>query len=342
MKNSSSNINCIFAHILNFKMVKKILLIQTAFIGDVILATPIIHELTRIYPDIQIDVLVRKGNESLLVGQPNVKEIFTLNKKERKIPQLIHLIKRFRQENYDEIINLHRFASSGIVTVLSGAKKTIGFDKNPLSIFYTSKITHVLNLHEVERNLMCIAHHHANTLVSPKLYPSAENYKRIKEYQTEKYYCLAPSSVWFTKKLPDHKWIEIIKILEKKGIIYLLGGPDDKTLCDSIIKNSASKKAINLSGKLSFLESAALMQSAERNYVNDSGPLHICSAMNAKVSVFFCSTTPKFGFGPLSTDYKIIENQENLSCKPCGIHGHKFCPKGHYKCGNDILINETI
>lgn len=325
-------------------MVKKILIIQTAFIGDVILTTPIISELSRIYPSIKIDVLVRKGNETLMLNQPNVNEIFTLNKKEKKIPQLINLIKRFRQTEYDEIINLHRFASTGLITIFSGAKKTIGFNKNPLSIFYSLRIKHSLNqqLHEVERNLMCIEHHNANKVVRPQLFPSESNYDKIKKYQTEKYYCLAPSSVWFTKKLPNHKWVELINLLNQKGTVYLLGGPDDRELCNDIINKSTAKKAINLAGDLTFLESAALMQTAERNYVNDSGPLHICSAMNAKVSAFFCSTTPKFGFGPLSDDAKTIENQENLSCKPCGIHGHKICPKAHFKCGNDIIIDETI
>ena len=325
-------------------MINKVLIIQTAFIGDVILATPIISELSRIYPTIQIDMLVRKGNEALLINQPNVNEIFTLNKKEKKIPQLFQFIKRFRKEKYDEIINLHRFASTGIITAFSGAKKTIGFNKNPFSFCYNISIKHSLynQSHEVERNLMCIAHHNAKKIVKPELFPTESNYNKIKEYQSENYYCLAPSSVWFTKQLPIHKWVELVNILDKKGTVYLLGGPDDRDLCNKIISNSSATKTINLAGNLSFLESAALMQSAERNYVNDSGPLHICSAMNAKVTAFFCSTTPKFGFGPLSDDSKIIENQENLSCKPCGIHGHKICPKAHFKCGNEILINETI
>jgi ADP-heptose:LPS heptosyltransferase len=325
-------------------MINKVLIIQTAFIGDVILATPIISELSRIYPAIQIDVLVRKGNEALLINQPNVNEIFTLNKKEKKIPQLFQFITRFRKEKYDEIINLHRFASTGIITAFSGAKKTIGFNKNPFSSCYSISIKHSLynKSHEVERNLMCIAHHNAKKIVKPQLFPTESNYNKIKQYQSQSYYCLAPSSVWFTKQLPIHKWVELVNILGKKGTVYLLGGPDDRELCNKIINNSSVTKTINLAGNLSFLESAALMQSAERNYVNDSGPLHICSAMNANVTAFFCSTTPKFGFGPLSDDSKIIENQENLSCKPCGIHGHKTCPKAHFKCGNEILINETI
>ena len=101
-----------------------------------------------------------------------------------------------------------------------------------------------------------------------------------------------------------------------------------------------NSNVFNLAGSLTYLESAALMQNAQRNFVNDSGPLHIASAMNAKVTAFFCSTTTSFGFGPLSTDAKVIESNEELTCKPCGIHGHKICPKGHYKCGNTIEFKQ--
>ena len=94
---------------------------------------------------------------------------------------------------------------------------------------------------------------------------------------------------------------------------------------------------INLAGKLSLMQSAALIKNAKRNFVNDSGPLHLASAMNAPVSDFFCSTTPLFGFGPLSDDSEIIE-VENLSCRPCGLHGHKECPMGNFRCGNELKI----
>ena len=103
------------------------------------------------------------------------------------------------------------------------------------------------------------------------------------------------------------------------------------------MSKNESDNVINLAGKLSLMQSAALMKNAKRNFVNDSGPLHLASAMNAPVTAFFCSTTPQFGFGPLSDDSKISE-VENLDCRPCGIHGHKECPKGNFRCGNELKI----
>jgi len=123
-------------------------------------------------------------------------------------------------------------------------------------------------------------------------------------------------------------------------IIYLLGAPSDFETCEWIIKNSAHKNVINLAGKLTFLESAALMKSAQMNYTNDSAPLHIASAMNAPVRAVFCSTVPSFGFGPLSDNSKTIETKVQLDCKPCGLHGYATCPKGHFKCALTIDINE--
>jgi len=93
---------------------------------------------------------------------------------------------------------------------------------------------------------------------------------------------------------------------------------------------------INLSGKLSFLESAALMQGAVMNFVNDSAPMHMASAMNAPVTAVYCSTVPSFGFGPLSDKSFVVETLEKLSCRPCGLHGYKDCPQGHFKCAYSI------
>lgn len=320
---------------------KRFLIIQTAFIGDVILATPVISELKRIYPEAEIDILVRKGNESLLANNPKIHSVFTLNKTEGKYKAIFALIKLFRAKNYDEVINLHRFASTGLITALSGAKSKVGFDKNPLSRFFSIRIKHEIGngKHEVERNLNCIAHHGAKNIYRPEIFPSAADKSLISSYQGSPYYCLSPASVWFTKQLPERKWVELAKKLAAKGKVYLIGGPTDYDLCERLKLEIQSENCFNLAGKFSFLQSAALFEGAEMNYVNDSGPLHFCSAVNAPVTAFFCSTVPGFGFGPLSENSTIIETSEQLNCKPCGLHGYKSCPKKHFLCGEAIKID---
>ena len=107
-----------------------------------------------------------------------------------------------------------------------------------------------------------------------------------------------------------------------------------KQLMKNIKIKSNHTKIHNLAGKLNLLESAALMRDAKMNYVNDSAPLHLASAMNALVTGVFCSTVPSFGFTPLSSVRRVLETKEKLDCRPCGLHGFKACPKGHFKCSN--------
>ena len=312
---------------------KRILVIQTAFLGDVILATPVLSELNRLFPSAQLDMLVKKGNESLLLNNPHLHELHVLNKSNGKWKAIFGLIKEFRKNEYDLVINLHRFGSSGLITAFSGGKKKYGFRKNPFSFLYSKRFDHNIGggTHEVERNLSVVAEFGADKRVRPELFPSEKDQTAIQEYVKEKYYCIAPASVWFTKQLPAEKWIELIGTFDSDATVYVLGAPGDKELGDSIIERASHSKVINLAGKLSLLQSAALMKHATRSYVNDSGPLHLASSQNAKVTAFFCSTIPDFGFGPLSDDSE-IQQVNGLDCRPCGLHGHKACPKGHFNC----------
>jgi ADP-heptose:LPS heptosyltransferase len=318
----------------------KILIIQTAFTGDVILATPLIEQLANIKPRPEIDFLLRAGNEGLLENNPKLNEVLIWDKKKNKIEQLFKIIRRVRKNKYDLVINLHRFASSGLITMLSGALQKRGFDKNPFSFCYTIKTKHEIGngKHEVERNLELIRDLCSEGLIPPRLYPSTGDLKAVERFKVMPYICIAPTSVWFTKAFPGEKWVEFIH-RRKPGNIYLLGAASDFALCEEIKNKSGNQEVINLAGKLSFLESAALMKDAEMNYVNDSAPLHMASAMNAPVTAIFCSTSPAFGFGPLSVNSRVVETKEQLSCKPCGLHGFKSCPQGHFKCALTIDVS---
>lgn len=321
---------------------KKILIIQTAFIGDVVLATAIIEKLGQFFNDSQIDFLLRKGNESLLENNPHLNQILIWDKKRDKYKNLFTLLKSVRKEKYDLVINLQRFFSTGFFTLSSKGKETVGYDKNPFSYFFSKRIPHRFGtlenpIHEVERNLALVELYTDNQFVKPKLHPSEKDFNKIKT--KEDYICIAPTSVWFTKQLPAKKWVELINNLDKDLKIFLLGGKGDKTACEAISKNSNHPNIQILAGKLSFLESGALMKNALMNYVNDSAPLHFASALNARVTAIFCSTIPAFGFTPLSSHSKIIEVEEKLSCRPCGLHGKSTCPQGHFKCSEVEIKN---
>ena len=325
---------------------QKILIIQTAFIGDVVLATALIEKLHRHFPDAQIDFMVRKSNESLLLNHPWLHAVLVWDKKKNKQLNLLKMLRRIRREKYDQVINLQRFAATGLLTAFSGAKERIGFDKNPFSFLFTRKIVHLVGdgkvpLHEIDRNQALIMHLTDEKPERPKLYPSAADEEKVRGYKQNRYITISPASVWFTKQYPAEKWIDLIRSLPDALPVFLLGAPSDSRLCESIIQSSARGNASNLAGKLSFLQSAALMKDAVMNYVNDSAPLHFASAVNAPVTAIYCSTIPAFGFGPLSDVQYIVETREPLNCRPCGLHGYKACPLGHFRCAWGIQ-NEQV
>jgi ADP-heptose:LPS heptosyltransferase len=324
------------------------LIIQTAFLGDVVLATPLIEKLHRFYPDASIDFLVRKGNEGLLANHPLLHELIIWDKKKGKWKNVYQLIRRFRTTKYDYVINLQRYFSSGIITVFSGGKQTIGFDKNPLSIFFSKRIVHRFSkegepiLHEVQRNLSCIESFTDSSYQLPKLYPSESDWIVTKNYKSLPYITIAPASIWFTKQYPQEKWVELINALPPHLFVYLLGAPSDAKLCTEILAAVTKKSVEQLCGKLTLLQSATLMKDAVMNYVNDSAPLHIASAMDAPVTAVFCSTVPRFGYGPSGTKGRIVEIDYSLHCRPCGLHGYKKCPEGHFKCAYDIKTDKLL
>ncbi|NML64550.1 glycosyltransferase family 9 protein [Hymenobacter sp. RP-2-7] len=333
-----------------------ILLIQTAFIGDVILATALVEELARTAPEAPLDVLVRRGNEGLLAGNPHIRQVLIWDKKTRKYPNLLRLLGQIRRARYGRVINLQRFASTGFLTAFSGAPERVGFAENPFSRFFTSRVPHVIGdgTHEVQRNLALLGEDalgpasvppgqeapyvavHTN-LPRPHLYPTpadeaaAEPYAAVGEYV-----CLAPTSVWFTKQYPEAKWLELLAALPAGLPVYVLGGPPDAAACERLAAAANRPGLVNLAGRLNLLASAALLRGAVLNYVNDSAPLHLCSAVDAPVCAIFCSTVPAFGFGPLSTFSRLVQHAPGLTCRPCGLHGHARCPLGHFRCALEI------
>ena len=322
----------------------RFLIIQTAFIGDVILTTALLEQLHAAQPDAVLDVLVRRGNESLLTGHPFLNEVLIWDKKVAKYRDLWRIIGLVRARQYDVILNLQRFGATGLLTALSKAKLTIGFAKNPFSRFFTHRVDHRYEpgIHEIDRNAGLL---HPLEIdgprTMPKLYPSAADYAAARSYQNKPYVCISPTTVWFTKQYPAERWAELIRALSANLTVYLLGAPTDSPLCETIRSLSGGEgRVVNLAGSMNLMRSAALHEGAVMNYVNDSAALHLCSAMNAPTTAVFCSTVPEFGFGPLADGARVVQTPEPLDCKPCGVHGRARCPLGHFRCAWGIQISD--
>ena len=338
----------------------RILVIQTAFIGDVVLATALLQNLHAAYPAATIDILVRQGADELFTDHPYINKVHVWNKKKNKYQHLFQIIQTIRRIKYDVVINVQRYLATGIITVLSGAKKTIGFHKNPLSFLFSETVKHQFgaaadaaeraaaqnsnsaSLHETSRNHALLASLTTAPVAKPALYPSAANFAAVQKWQGAPYICMSPGSVWETKKMPAQNWIDLINAVPTNYTIYLMGAPNETALCAEILSGSSREGVINIAGQLNLLEAAALIKGARLNYVNDSAPMHLASATGAPVAAIYCSTIPAFGYGPLSSVQFIVETLEHLPCKPCGLHGKKACPLGHFNCGHKITTAQLL
>jgi tRNA threonylcarbamoyl adenosine modification protein (Sua5/YciO/YrdC/YwlC family) len=216
-----------------------------------------------------------------------------------------------------------------------------GFSKNPLSLFFHHRKAHLITrksgeayLHEVQRNLSLVDE--TSTLaVRPQLFPSAADEAIVQDITgNQPYYVVAPASVWFTKQYPAAKWIPLVQQLANRFPVYLIGAQQDHAHAELI--RQQQPEAINLCGKLSMMQSVALIKHALRTFSNDSAPLHFASAVNAPVTASFCSTIPEFGFGPLSEAAQVVQLETPLYCRPCGLHGYRQCPEKHFRCALEI------
>lgn len=305
---------------------QRALFIQTAFIGDAILGTAAVEALHA--QDFKVDVLVRKGNELFYQDHPKVGRVWVWDKKD-KWRSWWMLLKQVRKERYDVLFLAQRFFTMGIFALLSNAVKKVGYAQGWWSFFFDARIRHEwgTGVHEVQRLMDLVG---SDQFFMPQLNVQSH----AVDLPQEKYITISPASVWKTKQASLSVWQQVLDINQNKKVL-VMGGPGDAASLQALIQqlNHDPMKLKIVAGQFSLMQSAFVMKHAAMNYVNDSGPLHLCSATNAPVTAFFCSTVPAFGFGPLSEDSVVLETKEELDCRPCGMHGHAKCPKGHFKCG---------
>jgi len=330
---------------------KKILIIHTAFIGDIILSTPLIKKIKAKYIDegSSITYVTTPAGASVLKNNPDLDEIIAYDKRgtHKGFKGLYLLGKRLNYKGFDEVIIPHRYLRSSILGRLTGAPIRIGYDNASGGFLLTKKIPYDRSKHEVEKLLSFIElDNFTNKKLS--LYPSEIDKKKIDEIwkknnlDGKKIILVAPGSKWFTKKWPIEYFNELLKKLAKKSEyrIILIGGQEE-----SMLNMYTDKNIINLMGKTSLLDVAELCNRSEIIVTNDSSPIHIASAFEKlHIVAIFGATTKELGFFPWSKNSEVLENN-NLDCRPCGLHGGDKCPKGHFKCMLDIkpeIVYEKI
>lgn len=319
------------------------LVIQTSFLGDVILTTPLIAELARRGP---VDVLVTPLGATALENNPDIRTVVRYDKRSTygAALGLWQTVKEIRAHRpYDAAYLAQGSFRSGLMAMLTGAKQRIGFASSTGRVLYTTQIAYRPEHHHAQRVWSLAMSECADPptfqQIRPRLYPAdgdrevVDRLLRKSGAQSEPIVALAPGSAWGTKRWPYY--VELARRLAEEFRIAIIGSNADTAIANEIARAVPPERVINGTGSLSLLASAELIGRAQAIVTNDSAPQHLASAMGTPTLSIFGPTVPEFGFGPLAERHTVV-GHEGLSCRPCHRHGPRRCPLGHWRCMREL------
>jgi heptosyltransferase-2 len=314
------------------------LVIQTAFLGDVILSTPLLSALAEQHGP--VDVVTTPLAAPLLETHPAVRQVFAYDKRQadRGWRGLKTLANRLREQQYDRAYLPHRSLRSAALALLARIPSRIGY-AGSWSFLYTEARTKPRTGHETDR-LLALANE-ASGVYPPQLRPTPEDERVAAGLIDGDFVALAPGSIWGSKRWPYYA--ELAAQLPAKTAVVVVGGVDDKGLGEEIVQavRPSGRPAVNACGKLTLRQSAALIGRAALLVTNDSAPLHLATAMGTPVVALFGPTVTAFGFGPLRAG-DVALGVDDLRCRPCSPHGPPACPLGHHRCMRDLTVAAVL
>jgi len=329
-------------------MKEKILVIQTAFIGDAILTLPMLQKLREEYPDSELDVISNPITSEIFSSSPVINNVIVLDKRgeHKSVFSLVKFARKLKEKNYTKLYSPHRSFRTSLIVLFSGIKNSYGFDNSSLSHVYKNIIKYDFNGHEVKRNLDLISSNNSNGWeILPDIIITSEQQKKVNDFLIQNSLnnaiAVAPGSVWNTKKYSPEYFEKIIDYLTTKFYkIILIGSAKDEIICKSLASRF-EENVISVAGKFSIIESIQMLKNVKLLISNDSAPTHMGVCANIPVLTLFCSTSPAFGFYPYNEKSGYL-SFDDLSCKPCGVHGYDECPIGTFKCGNELYPQTVI
>ena len=314
------------------------LVIQTAFLGDVVLTTPLISVLAERHGP--VDVVTTPAAGSLLETHPAVRSVIRYDKngRDRGMSGLWRLSAELRSRRYSVVYLPHRSFRSAVLALLSGAGERIGFRGTAASISYTLRVPRPEGGHEVERLLALSPNSSQAAQVSLGL--TDDDHREADRWLQRHaiapgFVAVAPGSIWGTKRWPYYA--DLVKRLARPCVV--IGSAADCDLADSIV-TAAPTRAVSAAGALGLRAAASLISRAAVLVTNDSAPLHLATAVGTPVVALFGPTVPAFGFGPRRPG-DISLGIAELPCRPCSKHGPETCPLGHHRCMRDLSV-ETV
>lgn len=325
------------------------LVIQTSFLGDTVLTTPLLAELARRGP---VDVVVTRAAAPLLAHDPNVRHVIVFDKSgaDRGALGLTRVARRIRRawhEHGDDPRRVHAYLAQGslrsaALAVSARAAVRTGFDDAAGRLLYTARLPRRTGEHHAARLLSLadgLRSPERAAAVTPRLYPGDDDRRTVDallaaHVSDRPLVALAPGSIWGTKRWPYYR--ELAALIARRYRIAIVGGADDADLAREIVQ-AAGADVIDATGRLSILASAELIRRAHVLVTNDSLPQHLASAMETPTVTVFGPTVPEFGFGPLAP-HSMTLGVETLACRPCHHHGPRVCPLGHWRCMKELDV----
>lgn len=343
--------------------VRKILVINFANIGDVILSSPIFSVLKKTIPGVLVDALVNSGSEEVLIENPDVNFIHVLNRQALeagKIPRIkeeIRLVRAIRSKRYNMTLNLTTGDRGRYLGFISGAEIRVGVDskRKPLPgkwKFLTIPVRLApAHRHYVERHLDCLRRigiFPYGNLKSPTFFEGELAKFCIDKLLTKAgisdripYAVVHPTSRWLFKCWPDEKVASLIDLIqgELKIPVVITSGPDSSEIAH--IKNILSKtlhNVIDFSGILNLRELGALIRKAKLFVGVDSAPMHISAAVKTSTIALF-GPTSELDWGPWGQGHRILRSASH-PCRPCGQDGCGGSKKS--ECMESIEVNTVF
>ncbi|MFA5779805.1 MAG: lipopolysaccharide heptosyltransferase II [Elusimicrobiota bacterium] len=323
----------------------KLLIIQTAFLGDVVLTIPLIQAAKK-YLKAQISVICIPSTKNILEGHPSIDEIIIFDKKnlEKGFFPLIKFIKKLKEKKFNAVVIPHPSFKSGLISYLAAIPERIGFSNSAGRFFFTDKIFFDKNKHQLERYLDLLKHFGVEAgEEKTEIHIDGKDEKFADDIlpKDKIIFGINPGSVWATKRWPAEKYAELSDKISKElgGQIVIFGGSDDIKTAAKVEKNM-KQRAINIAGKTTIKQLAASIKRCRVFITNDSGPMHISALLNIPVVAIFGPTVKQFGFFPYSKKAIVVE--KNVPCKPCSPHGPNKCPEKYFDCMNKITVGEVF
>lgn len=316
----------------------RILLVQTSFLGDVILSTPVIAAIRRRFPNSEIWMLTTPAARGLVERDPYLAGVLTFDKNgaERSLSALWRKAAELRRIKFNRAFALQRSARTSLLLWLAGIPSRVGFVSAKLPWLFHERRPRDTTVHDVLRNLQLVGDP-ADFLQDLRIFIPSEN--EVSEELREQLeravrpVVLVPGSVWPTKRWDWRGYREVARSFIAEGrSVLLLGSAAEQELASLVAGNLP---VLNLAGKTTLSETVWALARASVVVCNDSMSLHLASALKVPSVAIFCATSPSFGFGPWQNKSVVIE-VDGLACKPCSRHGSRNCPTGTWACSRDI------